>query len=138
MQHEAFIAGYERVRHAGDSDALGRLWHPDGWLHHPSLGRRVRGSQLSAFDELVRERLPDLSWELSNWAAHGDVVYLEWTCRAGVAGRPVAWSGVDRITMRGEKIAEQVVYCDTMPLWAAVDRSLARAALLDAGSAARV
>jgi hypothetical protein len=128
----AFVAAYVRVRRARDSQALGELWDPDGVLRHPVLSGPIAGSQLAAYDEYTRERLPGLSWELLDWAASGAVLYLEWRCRAGAGESMLVFDGVDRITVRDGRIVEEIVYCDTYPLWAAREDSMRRPALIDA------
>jgi ketosteroid isomerase-like protein len=127
-----FVAAFQKIRDTNDSAALGRLWHPDGTLTHPNLSHPISGTQLPAFNDRTLERLPDLRWELVDWATRGDVVYLEWTCSATVNGVEVLWGGVDRVVLRAGRIAEEVVYCDTMPLLAARDPALRRPASIDA------
>jgi hypothetical protein len=127
-----FVADYQRIRDMDDSPALGRLWDPDGTLHHPNLSRPIRGAQLPAFNDYTLSRLPDLCWALDDWATRGNVVYLEWTCRATVSGNRVVWSGVDRIEFHRGLITKEIVYCDTMPLLEAREPSMRRPALIDA------
>lgn len=128
----AFVAAFQRIRDTNDSAALGRLWHPDGTMTHPNLSRPIRGTQMPAWNDHTLGRLPDLRWELADWAARDDVVYIEWICRATVDDAEVAWGGVDRFVLREGRIAEEIVYCDTMPLLAARDPALRRPAAIDA------
>jgi ketosteroid isomerase-like protein len=129
-----FVAAYVRVRQGQDSRALGELWHPDGVLRHPTLSRPVKGSRLAAYDDYTKKRLPGLTWELLDWAARGAVLYLEWRCRARSGSGALVFDGVDRIVLRGGRIIEEIVYCDTHPLWEARDESMRRPALIDASA----
>ncbi|MBV9847160.1 MAG: nuclear transport factor 2 family protein [Kutzneria sp.] len=128
----AWIAAYEQVRRSNDSAALGRMWAPDGTLHHPDLSRPIPGSQLPAYNDDILRRLPDITWELLRWASRDDIVYLEWTCRATISGTPLVWSGVDRMVIHDGLITEEVVYYDTVPLWITRDPLMRRAARVDA------
>ena len=60
------------------------------------------------------------------------VLFLEWTTTMTVDGALVSSSGVDRMIMRDGRIAEEVVYCDTLPIWSAIDSSMRRDGLIDA------
>ena len=61
----------------------------------------------------VLQRLPDLRIEIIRWAPTGDAVLLEWKAQATVAGRAVSWTGVDRFSIRGDRMYEATVYWDT-------------------------
>ena len=61
-------------------------------------------------------------------------MFVEWECKATVGGRPIEWRGIDKFTLAGSKIAEEVVYSDTLPLWAALDPTMERGALVDVAS----
>jgi hypothetical protein len=65
-----------------------------------------------------------------HWAARGDVLFVEWVCTGTVNGTPTEWEGVDRMILRGDKIAEEVVFVDTYPLRRAQDATLPDAPLV--------
>jgi ketosteroid isomerase-like protein len=61
-------------------------------------------------------RLPDLRIEVIRWAPTGDAVLVDWRATASVAGEPLAWTGVDRFNIRGDRMYEAKVYWDTRGL----------------------
>ena len=130
VEHEAFVAAFAAAWAARDPGAFDALWHADGVLVHPVLAGPVHQRDLATFQQRLTESVPDLTWRLDGWAGRDDRVFVEWTCIAMIGGRKTSWSGVDRFRLRDGKIVEEVVYSDTQPLWAAIDPSLARPALL--------
>ncbi len=128
---ERFVRAFESAWKHRSSDAFRDLWHPNGVLLHPTLSGPLPGSRLAALNAHNLALLPDLTWSLLCWASSGDTVFLEWECKATVGGRPLQWRGVDKVTLVGDKIAEEVVYCDTLPLRAALDPTVDRGALVD-------
>jgi hypothetical protein len=129
-----FVASYQEAWRTRDGEAFRRLWQPTGTLHHPNLSDVIVGAQVPAMNELLKQLLPDLSWDLLDWAARDATVFLEWRCRATVNDSPLEWRGVDRMVRGDERIHDEVVYCDTMPIWGAVDPTMRRPALIDAST----
>jgi hypothetical protein len=64
--------------------------------------------------------IPDLRAEVHDWAASGDVIYIGFTLRGTLGGKPIEWRCVDRILMRGEVACERRAYFDPSPLLRAV------------------
>lgn len=54
----------------------------------------------------------------------------EWACTGTVNGTFMEWEGVDRMVLRGARIAEEVVFHDTYPLRRALDPTLPEAPLV--------
>ena len=134
VDYQQFVSRYEQAWKDRDVAAFEALWDPNGVCYHPTASAPIRGREgLVAFDRRTRERTPDLSWQLDRWAAQGDHLFIEWTCRATIAGNLATWSGVDRFFLRDGRIIEEVVYCDTQQLWEALDPSLKRPALMELG-----
>lgn len=61
----------------------------------------------------VMRMLPDFRMRIVRWAPVGDTVMIEWEGQAAVAGKPLTWRGVDRISLRDGKTYEGQVYWDT-------------------------
>ena len=133
MNAERFVREYQEAWATGSPEAFRRLWHPDGILEHPTLDRPIQGRFVPELDRRNREVLPDLDWSLLSWADAGETVFLEWECKAHFNGELISWRGVDKMTLRDERIQAEVVYSDTLPLWAMLDPSMKRGALIDAG-----
>jgi hypothetical protein len=95
-----------------------RPWiEPDVRLFQPQMPVLVG---FEAFREgFVRpmfELIDGLHGEVLDWAARGDVIYIEIALRGRLGGRPVELRSCDRITLRGERAAERVAYTDPVPL----------------------
>jgi hypothetical protein len=103
---------------------MASLWHPDGTLRHPALDAPIDGVTVPINNDNTKALIPDLEWRLRNWASRENVVFLEWVCRGTVNGTHLEWEGVDRMILRGDRIAEEVVFFDTHPFRRALDPSL--------------
>ena len=114
-----FVTRFAAAWAARDGDAFLALWHPDGLLHTPLVGRAVKGSELARLLEVQKEAAPDFVWQLLDWTARGDVVIIEWQTTRIVNGARFDWRGVDKFRLNAGKIVEERVYTDTAPLRAA-------------------
>jgi ketosteroid isomerase-like protein len=101
---------------ARDGQAFLDLWHPEGLLNTPMVGRTVKGNELDRLLAVQTAAAPDFVWQLLDWASRGDVVIIEWQTTRIVNGSRFSWRGVDKFRIREGKIAGEVVYCDTAPL----------------------
>jgi ketosteroid isomerase-like protein len=104
--------------------------HFDPWFH-PDL-RMIQPSAPPTVGKLAfRERfarplfdlVPDLHGTVENWAASGDVVYIELRLEGSIGARPFTMHTCDRIKLRDGKAVERVAYLDPAPLLRAVARS---------------
>ena len=64
--------------------------------------------------------IDDLRGEVENWAARGDVLYIELTLHGMLAGKPVSWRVCDRVTLHEGLAVERESYTDPTPLIRAV------------------
>ena len=128
---DTFAHRYRAARQSRTGAALAPLWWPDGRLHHPTLNRPLPGYLVPAYTDYTLTRLPDLDWTSGRWAGTRNTVFLEWTCAATIGDKLVTWSGVDLFILRDGRIDEEMVYHDTMPLWAARDPAMRRDAMID-------
>jgi ketosteroid isomerase-like protein len=109
---------------------------PDAFVAHfrPMLAPEVRLIQpqlatttgLRAFEEdFVRPLFalfPDVRGEVERWAARGELLYIELTLYATLAGRPLSWRVCDRVTLRDGVAIERESYFDPAPLLTAIAR----------------
>jgi ketosteroid isomerase-like protein len=103
-----------------DGEAFLALWHPEGLLHSPLYDRPIAGREQVRLMEVVKERAPDVVWQLLDWTSRGsDVVIIEWQSTRNVGGKRFEWRGVDKFRLRDGRILEERVYSDTAPLRAA-------------------
>ncbi len=131
---ERFVAEFGAAWAAWDAAAFSKLWDPQGVLHTPVANAPVPADKHEAMIALEKQMLPDFKWRADHWARNGDVVFIAWTCTATINERKVEWSGTDIFVMRDGKIVEEVVHQDTLPLWAALDPSMAREPVIDVSS----
>jgi hypothetical protein len=118
LEAEAFVAKFAASWAEEDGAAMMRLWHPDGWMHAPWYDRAVRGDEVAALRALLRAGNPRLVWSLLDWTWRGDVVVIEWESSLPAGEELLRWRGVDKLTLRGGRIAEEIVYSDPSPLLA--------------------
>src|SRR5260370_7874392 len=62
---------------ARDGKAFLGLWHPEGLLHTPMVGRTVKGSELDRLLDVQSAAAPDFVWQLLDWTSRGDGVIVE-------------------------------------------------------------
>jgi len=98
--------------------------HEDVRMIQPSIQPTVG---IAAFREEFARPLfdlsPDLHGTVENWAASGDVVYIELRLEGRVGGRSFTLRSCDRITLRDGKASERFAYLDATPLIKAVAAS---------------
>ena len=111
-----FVTRFAAAWAARDGGAFLELWHPEGRLDTPLVGRPVKGSELARLMEVQKAAAPDFVWQLLDWTARGDVVIVEWQTTRIVDGQRFSWRGVDKFRIRDGKVASEQVYCDTAPL----------------------
>jgi ketosteroid isomerase-like protein len=114
-----FVTRFAAAWAARDGEAFLALWHPEGLLQTPLVGRMVKGSELARLMEVQKAAAPDFVWQLLDWTSRGDVVIIEWQTTRIINGARFDWRGVDKFRIQGGKIIEEVVYTDTAPLRAA-------------------
>ena len=113
---QAFVTRFAAAWAARDGNAFLDLWHAEGLLHTPMVGRPVRGGELDRLLEVQTAAAPDFIWQLLDWTSRGDVVIVEWQTSRIISGKRFDWRGVDKFRIREGKVIEERVYCDTAPL----------------------
>jgi ketosteroid isomerase-like protein len=111
-----FVARFAAAWAARDGQAFLDLWHGEGLLHTPMVGRTVKGSELDGLMEVQKAAAPDFVWQLLDWTSRGDVVIIEWQTTRIINGGRFDWRGVDKFRIKAGRIIEERVYCDTAPL----------------------
>jgi hypothetical protein len=123
-ERRAWIDRFAAAWASREPRVMAGLWHEDGRLRHPALDAPIDGATVPLNNDNTKALIPDLQWRLRNWAARGDVLFLEWVSTGTVNGTLMEWEGVDRMILRGDRIAEEVVFVDTYPLRRAQDPAL--------------
>lgn len=67
-----------------------------------AAGRRAFQRAFKAF--------PDLHARSKRWAVSGDVLFIEMTFTATVAGKPLSWDSVDRFIFRDGEAIERIAF----------------------------
>jgi len=111
-----FVTRFAAAWAARDGNAFLALWHPDGTLNTPMVGRPVKGSELASLLEVQKSAAPEFVLQLLDWARRGDVVIVEWQTTRNVNGTRFDWRGVDKFRLKDGRIIEERVYTDTAPL----------------------
>ncbi len=109
----SFVEKFEAAWKSKDGAKFLALWHPDGTLRSPHYNREIAGRELGALNAFLARRNPDLVWSLKGWTYRNDVIVVEWETANRYGDKTVTTSGVDRFTLKGGKIAEEIVYADT-------------------------
>ncbi len=119
-----------------DPDRFVDLFHEDGTLLHPGMGRPIGRDQVPGYMRRVFSIVPDGRLDPKAWAANDDTVFIAWSMSASFRGQQEQREGADRFTLKGDRAIYGVAYFATLPLWAAIDPSMKRGDMLPA--AARV
>jgi ketosteroid isomerase-like protein len=86
----------------------------------PVVGRRAFREE---FARPLFDLVPDLHGTVDNWAASGDLVYIELRLEGTIGGRPFTMHTCDRIKLRDGKAIERFAYLNPAPLVKAVART---------------
>ena len=99
-------------------------FQPEVRMIQPSM-RPIVGKEAfrEEFARPLFDLVPDLHGIVENWAANGDVVYIELRLEGTIGRRPFTMHTCDRIKLRDGKATERVAYLDATPLVKAVARS---------------
>ena len=72
------------------------------------------------FVEPLFALIPDLHGTVRDWAADGDVIFIDIVLEGTLGGRPVRFESVDRVTLRDGLAVERVAFSDPAPVLKAV------------------
>jgi hypothetical protein len=137
-QHEmqAWVDRFVAAWASREPGVMAGLWHEDGRLRHPALDVPIDGATVPRNNDTTKALIPDLEWRLRHWASRDDVVFLEWVFTGTINGTFMELKGVDRMVLRGDRIAEEVVFHDTYPVRRALDPTLPETSLVRAADLA--
>ena len=127
---EQFVEKFAERWRERDPDRFVDLFHEDGTLLHPGMGRPIGRDQVPGYLRRVFSIVPDVRLDVKAWAANDDTVFIAWSMSASVRGQQVQWEGADRFTLKGDRAIYGVAYFDTLPLWVAIDPSMKRGDML--------
>ncbi len=116
--YAAWVSAFATAWRSGRSSLLElmSLLGPDITLSAPGLRTtrgRVEGE--SAFRRTFKV-LPDLTGQVQRWSASGEVLFIEMTFSATIAGKRMTWRNVDRFLFRDGMAVERVAFFDPGPI----------------------
>ena len=115
---EDFVRRFAAAWAARDGERFLELWWPEGKLYYPFASRVISGTEIAKLNDLTKARSPELTWAMLDWTTRGDVIVVEWESTNRYGERQLSWRGVDKLTLLGDRIIEEIVYADTAPLQA--------------------
>jgi ketosteroid isomerase-like protein len=113
---ERFVRAFGEVWARPTADALVALCHPDVRLAAPLTKTTVGREAARAEFQRILSVWPDFRVEVDRWSATGDLVFIELTMMATIAGRLRRFPAVDRIVLRDGLVFERVTYSDSLPI----------------------
>jgi hypothetical protein len=136
---ERFMQHYMEVWPSFDADRLDEAIDPEATIHHSGMERPIRGAAEPDYVRAIRSLMPDISLEVANWAANGDVVFVEYEVSGTLAGRPLNWTGIGRFKLRGARAIDVIGRWDNLELLARIDPTVSATAFAEtaAGLVAR-
>ena len=132
---ERFMDHYLAVWPTFDADRLPEAVHDEATIHHSGMERPIQGSEEPDYVRAIKALMPDISLEVVNWAARDDVVFIEYAISATLAGRKLAWTGIGRFNLRGDRAIAAIGRWDNLELLAQIDPSVSRTAFAEAAAA---
>lgn len=69
--------------------------------------------------------------EVANWAANGDVVFIEYEMSGTLAGRSLSWTGIGRFKLRGDRAIDVIGRWDNLELLARIDPAVSATAFAE-------
>jgi SnoaL-like protein len=128
---ERFMQRYMEVWPSFDADRLDVAIDPEATIHHSGMERPIRGDEEPDYVRAIKSLMPDISLEVANWAANGDVVFVEYEMSGTLAGRSLSWTGIGRFKLRGERAIDVIGRWDNLELLARIDPAVSATAFAE-------
>jgi ketosteroid isomerase-like protein len=110
---EDWVVRFATIWAKPDADKLRSLTHENTRNLIPPMTEPGDREAVVEHFRGILTRVPDFRLTIIRWAAVSDAVMMEWQGHATVAGKPLTWRGVDRVSLRDGKTYEGQVYWDT-------------------------
>jgi limonene-1,2-epoxide hydrolase len=111
-----FVDRFETQWAKSNADALGELLTDDVVLIQPGMPSTRGKQEAHAVFSRLFKLIPDLHVCVHRWAAHEEVVFIEFSLVGTFGGGEVRWPAVDRFLLRRGLVAERISYFDPLPL----------------------
>ena len=134
---ERFMERYLEVWPSFDADRLEAAVDPEATIHHSGMKRPIRGAEEPDYVRAIKALMPDIGLEVANWAANGDVVFVEYEMSGTLAGRSLRWTGIGRFKLEGERLVDAIGRWDNLDLLAQIDSNVSVAAFAETAASLR-
>lgn len=128
---ERFMQHYMEVWPSFDADRLAEAVDPESTIHHSGMERPIRGTEEPDYVRAIKALMPDIKLEVANWAANGDVVFIEYEMTGTLAGQTLNWTGIGRFKLRGERAIDAIGRWDNLDLLAQIDPNITATAFAE-------
>ncbi|MEU6083311.1 nuclear transport factor 2 family protein [Streptomyces sp. NPDC047108] len=128
---ERFLEKFTEIWAKPVASRFPELYHEDATLLHPGMPKPITRSGVEDYMTTVLAGAPDIHLIPDGWASRGDLLYIDSTVHATVAGQARSWPVVDKIVLRGDKATYIQAYFDSHPLWVAIEPTMARTTALE-------
>ncbi len=128
---ERFMGHYMEVWPSFDADRLEEAIDPEATIHHSGMANPIRGAEEPDYVRAIKALMPDIRLEVANWAARGDVVFIEYAMRGTLAGQALSWTGIGRFKLRGERAIDAIGRWDNLDLLAQIDPEVSATAFAE-------
>ncbi len=119
---DRFIQVYEEIWPSFDADRLEKfeMVHPEASIDHSGMEQPIRGDEEPDYVRGIKALMPDISLQTRNWAARGDVIFVEYAMAATVNDERIAWDGIGRFRLLDGRVIDAIGRWDPAPIQAAL------------------
>jgi ketosteroid isomerase-like protein len=116
------VDGFADAWGRSDVDALVALLAEDVVLKQPMLPTTVGKREAREAFERLFTAFPGLHAIVHDWAARGELLFIDFTLACEFGGQELSWRAVDRFVLRDGLAAERINYFDPMVLFLGILR----------------
>lgn len=131
---ERFMQRYMEVWPNFDADRLDHAIDPEATIHHSGMPQPILGHEEPDYVRAIKALMPDIGLTVANWAANGDVVFIEYEMTGTLAGRRLNWTGIGRFKLHGERAIDAIGRWDNLELLAQIDPAVSPMAFAEAAA----
>ena len=128
---ERFMKHYMEVWPSFDADRLEEAVDPEATIHHSGMEKPIRGREEPDYVRAIKALMPDIRLEVANWAANGNVVFVEYEMSGTLAGQALRWTGIGRFRLDGERAIDAIGRWDNLDLLAQIDPNVSATAFAE-------
>lgn len=128
---ERFMQQYMEVWPTFDADRLEEAIDPEATIHHSGMPAPIRGSEEPDYVRATKALMPDISLRVANWAANGDVVFVEYEITGTLADQRLTWTGIGRFKLEGDRAIDAIGRWDNLELLSQIDPTISPTAFAE-------